>query len=59
MVKTKFDPDTQDEIQNAVSKVVGPTDPMIAAMDMIEPGTGSDRGDGPEPAGDGRQHREG
>ncbi len=40
VVKTKFDPDTQDEIQDAVSSVVGPTDPTIAAMDMIEPGTG-------------------
>jgi membrane peptidoglycan carboxypeptidase len=39
-VTTAFDPDTQDAIQKAVSDVVGPTDPVIAAMDMIEPGTG-------------------
>ena len=39
-VTTAFDPDTQDTIQGAVSDVVGPTDPVIAAMDMIEPGTG-------------------
>ena len=40
VVETKIDPDTQDEIQESVSSVVGPTDPLIAAMDMIEPGTG-------------------
>lgn len=40
VITTKFDPDTQDQIQKAVSGVVGPTDPVIAAMDMIEPGTG-------------------
>ena len=39
-VTTAFDPQTQDAIQEAVSNVVGPTDPVIAAMDMIEPGTG-------------------
>ena len=39
-VATAFDPDTQDAIQEAVSNVVGPTDPVIAAMDMIQPGTG-------------------
>ncbi|HEU5486205.1 MAG TPA: transglycosylase domain-containing protein, partial [Microlunatus sp.] len=40
VIETKFDPDTQDEIQDAVSSVVGPKDPAIAAMDIIEPGTG-------------------
>ena len=40
VIKTKIDPDTQDQTQKAVSKVVGPTDPVISAMDMIEPGTG-------------------
>ena len=39
-VTTAVDPDTQDEIQEAVSDVVGPRDPVIAAMDMVEPGTG-------------------
>ena len=40
VIKTKIDPDTQDQTQKAVSRVVGPTDPVISAMDMIEPGTG-------------------
>ena len=39
-IQTKIDPATQDTIQKSVSKVVGPTDPLIAAMDMVEPGTG-------------------
>ncbi len=39
-IQTKIDPATQKTIQKSVSKVVGPTDPLIAAMDMIEPGTG-------------------
>ena len=39
-VTTAIDPDTQDTVQDAVSDVVGPTDPLISAMDMIEPGTG-------------------
>ena len=39
-VTTAIDPDTQDTVQDAVSNVVGPTDPLISAMDMIEPGTG-------------------
>jgi membrane peptidoglycan carboxypeptidase len=39
-VTTAVDPETQDTVQDAVSKVVGPTDPLISAMDMIEPGTG-------------------
>ena len=40
VIKTKIDPDTQDEIQEAVSSVVGPTDPLISTMNMVEPGTG-------------------
>ena len=40
VIKTKFDPDTQDKIQRSVSTVAGPIDPVIAAMSMIEPGTG-------------------
>ncbi len=39
-VTTAIDPKTQNAIQKQVSDVVGPTDPVIAAMDMIEPGTG-------------------
>ncbi len=39
-IETKLDPDTQKTVQKQVSKAVGATDPVIAAMDMIEPGTG-------------------
>ena len=39
-ITTAIDPGTQDTVQHAVSKVVGPTDPLISAMDMIQPGTG-------------------
>jgi membrane peptidoglycan carboxypeptidase len=39
-IQTAIDPKTQDIAQNAVSKVVGPKDPLIATMNMIEPGTG-------------------
>ena len=39
-IKTKIDPDTQDTVQEKVSDAVGAKDPVIAAMDMIEPGTG-------------------
>ncbi|HET9646693.1 MAG TPA: transglycosylase domain-containing protein [Microlunatus sp.] len=39
-VRTKIDPATQKTVQKAVSAAVGPTDPVIGAMDMIEPGTG-------------------
>jgi membrane peptidoglycan carboxypeptidase len=39
-IQTAIDPKTQDATQRAVSRVVGPTDPLISAMDMVEPGTG-------------------
>ncbi|HEY5821817.1 MAG TPA: transglycosylase domain-containing protein [Propionibacteriaceae bacterium] len=39
-ITTGIDPETQDVAQKAVSKVVGPTDPLISAMDMVQPGTG-------------------
>ncbi|GAA1430756.1 transglycosylase domain-containing protein [Microlunatus lacustris] len=39
-IETALDPDTQAATQEAVSDVVGPTDPLIAVMDMVEPGTG-------------------
>jgi membrane peptidoglycan carboxypeptidase len=39
-IRTAIDPDTQDTVQEKVSDAVGPKDPVIAAMDMIEPGTG-------------------
>lgn len=39
-IETAIDPDTQDVTQRAVSRVVGATDPLIAAMDVVEPGTG-------------------
>jgi membrane peptidoglycan carboxypeptidase len=39
-ITTTLDPQAQDEVQQRVNDVVGPTDPLISAMDMIQPGTG-------------------
>jgi len=39
-IQTAIDPHTQDIAQKAVSQVVGAKDPVIATMNMIEPGTG-------------------
>ena len=39
-VQTAIDPKTQDTAEKAVSKVVGPEDPLISTMNMIQPGTG-------------------
>lgn len=39
-IKTKIDPKTQDAAQDAISKVVAPTDQVIATVNIIEPGTG-------------------
>lgn len=39
-IQTAIEPKTQDIAQKAVSRVVGPTDPLISTMNMIEPGTG-------------------
>jgi membrane peptidoglycan carboxypeptidase len=39
-IYTKINPKAQDAAQKAVSKMIGPTDPLISTMDMIEPGTG-------------------
>ena len=39
-IQTAIDPKTQDRAQKAVSNVVGPKDPIISTMNMIEPGTG-------------------
>ncbi|HEX8766814.1 MAG TPA: transglycosylase domain-containing protein, partial [Jatrophihabitans sp.] len=39
-IETAIDPKTQDLAQKNVSKVVGPTDPIISTMNMIQPGTG-------------------
>ena len=39
-VQTAFDPRVQDQVQQAVTAVVGATDPVLAAVDVIEPGTG-------------------
>ncbi|GAB3920253.1 carboxypeptidase [Microlunatus endophyticus] len=39
-IKTAIDPKTQDAAQKAVSDYVGPKDPVIATMSMIQPGTG-------------------
>ncbi|GAA1426192.1 transglycosylase domain-containing protein [Microlunatus lacustris] len=39
-IQTAIDPKTQDIAQKRVSSVVGPTDPLISTMNMIQPGTG-------------------
>jgi len=39
-IKTAIDEKTQDIAQKQVSDVVGPTDPVISTMNMIQPGTG-------------------
>ena len=39
-IQTAIDPKTQNIAQKAVSNVVGPKDPLIATMNMIQPGTG-------------------
>jgi membrane peptidoglycan carboxypeptidase len=39
-IQTAIDPKTQDMAQRRVSDVVGPTDPLISTMNMIQPGTG-------------------
>ena len=39
-IQTAIDPKTQDIAQKKVSAVVGPKDPLISTMNMIQPGTG-------------------
>jgi membrane peptidoglycan carboxypeptidase len=39
-IQTAIDPETQDLAQKKVSSVVGPRDPLISTMNMIQPGTG-------------------
>ncbi|MBO0810700.1 MAG: transglycosylase domain-containing protein [Microlunatus sp.] len=39
-IETAIDPKTQNAAQRAVSNYVGPKDPVIATMSMIQPGTG-------------------
>lgn len=39
-ISTAIDPETQDVAQKSVSEAVGPTDPIISTMNMVEPGTG-------------------
>ncbi|WP_091408996.1 transglycosylase domain-containing protein [Friedmanniella luteola] len=39
-IQTAIDTKTQDLAQKKVSSVVGPTDPLISTMNMIQPGTG-------------------
>jgi len=39
-IQTAIDPKSQNIAQRAVSEIVGPKDPLIATMNMIEPGTG-------------------
>ncbi len=40
VIQTAIDPKTQDLAQRKVSSVVGPRDPVISTMNMIQPGTG-------------------
>jgi len=40
VIQTAIDPKAQDLAQAKVSAVVGPTDPLISTLDMIQPGTG-------------------
>ena len=40
IIQTAIDPKTQDLAQRKVSSVVGPKDPVISTMNMIQPGTG-------------------
>jgi membrane peptidoglycan carboxypeptidase len=40
VIQTAIDPKTQDLAQRKVSSVVGPRDPLISTMNMIQPGTG-------------------
>src|SRR5215217_4290779 len=40
VIQTAIDPKTQDLAQQKVSSVVGPRDPLISTMNMIQPGTG-------------------
>ena len=40
VIQTAIDPKTQDLAQKKVSSVVGPKDPVISTMNMIQPGTG-------------------
>ena len=40
MIQTAIDPKTQNLAQRKVSAVVGPKDPVISTMNMIQPGTG-------------------
>jgi membrane peptidoglycan carboxypeptidase len=39
-IQTAIDPKTQDIAQKKVSAVVGPRDPLISTMNMLQPGTG-------------------
>jgi membrane peptidoglycan carboxypeptidase len=39
-IRTAIDTKTQDLAQKKVSSVVGPSDPLISTMNMIQPGTG-------------------
>ena len=39
-IQTAIDPKTQRIAQRAVSKIIGPKDPLISTMNMVQPGTG-------------------
>ncbi len=39
-IQTAIDPKTQRIAQRAVSNIIGPRDPLISTMNMVQPGTG-------------------
>jgi len=39
-IRTKIDPETQDEAQKALNNIISPTDPVISTINIVEPGTG-------------------
>ena len=57
-IKTELDPRYQDAAQKAVSGAIAPTDPVIATMVVLQPGTGLILA-AAEPTRDGQQQEEG
>ncbi|RCK70386.1 penicillin-binding protein [Desertihabitans brevis] len=39
-IRTRIDPGTQREAEEAIADLVSPTDPVISTMTLVEPGTG-------------------
>ncbi|SDS16323.1 transglycosylase domain-containing protein [Microlunatus soli] len=42
-IRTTIDPTAQKTAQKAIDKIIGPTDPLTAVTDIVEPGTGKIR----------------